>query len=313
MPFWEQAAGAVVGTGMGLALQGINNKQQLKQQQKLTDQQVAAQKQMGIFNREQQMKLWEDTNFSAQKAQMKKAGLSPGLMYGGGPGQGGTTAAASGSVGAPTARQSNEGMGMGLMGGQAAMMAAQIELTKAETQKVKAETPNVPLTGENIKADTGLKTAQKEYVETQQGIASIEEYIKGKTQNAEVAKILQGTEASMEELRMLRNSRNIQDATVQTQIKQIKADLAGTLLKNSLTDALTTKTKRDTVGEGQTQRLMEEQIKAVWNGVQQGWDNMSISRIKQIMEQQKLDYDTEVPQAVKEILDRIYILPKLNK
>jgi len=138
MPIWEQeaanAAGGIVGAGLGLALQGANDRRQLKQQGKLQALEIEGQKQMGIFNRQQQMQLWNDTNYSAQMEQLKKAGLNPGLMYGMGGGSGGTTQANTGNV---TGGQAPQGGGeiMGM-----AMMQAQIRNINADTQQKEATT-----------------------------------------------------------------------------------------------------------------------------------------------------------------------------
>ena len=127
------AGQSALGMGLGMLTAGWQDRRQLEQAKKLQELQMQGQKQMGIFNREQAMQMWKDTNYKAQKEQMKKAGLSPGLMYGG-----------SGAGGATT-----QGAGAGNVSGQgasptqdlgAAMMLAQIEKTKAETDEVKAKT-----------------------------------------------------------------------------------------------------------------------------------------------------------------------------
>lgn len=98
--------------------------------------QVAAAKQMAIFNREQQMQLWRDTNYKAQADQMRKAGLNVGLMYGKGGGQGGSVAAAGGQM--PSGYSGNNSNPM-----EVAASLANLELMKANVKKVEAETKNV--------------------------------------------------------------------------------------------------------------------------------------------------------------------------
>ena len=78
-----------------------------------------------------QMQMWKDTNYAAQVEEMKKAGLSIGLMYGKGGAGGATTGAGATGVSAPTAPS-----GMGMIGGsQLAAQIANIELTKAQTYR----------------------------------------------------------------------------------------------------------------------------------------------------------------------------------
>lgn len=282
MPFIEQlgmqAAGSAVGAGMGLALQGINNKAQLKQQQKLTDQQVAAQKQMAIFNREQQMQLWNDTNFGAQKEQMKKAGLSPALIYGGA-GGGGSTNASPGNVSAPTARQTTEAQGMGMQMGQAAMMAAQIELTKAETEKTKAETQNVPLTGQQITANTGNIQADTEIKKITASIESSREEIIQKTQNAAVALAFTQLREATAQMNILETNNQINAATKQTQINKIKAELAGTLAENALKESGT--------------NLNKKRITEISESIKQKWSQIDINATDVQIKQKLQEFETD--------------------
>lgn len=92
-------------------------------------------KEMAVFNREQQMKFWEDTNYPAQVEQMKKAGLNIGLMYEGG-GQTGQTTGAN----AETPLGNNEGKQMAIQASLAlATQKAQIENLEANTRDKNAD------------------------------------------------------------------------------------------------------------------------------------------------------------------------------
>ena len=82
-----------------------------------------------------QMQMWKDTNYAAQVEELKKAGLSIGLMYGKGGAGGTTTGAGATGVSAPTAPS---GMGM-INGSQLATQLANIELIKAQTNKTNIE------------------------------------------------------------------------------------------------------------------------------------------------------------------------------
>ena len=144
-------AANAIGAGMGLLLEGHNDRRQLRQQQELQNMQMKGQKEMTDYNLAKQMELWNATNYKAQMAQMAKAGLNPALMYGTG-GPGGTTQAAQGQ--GPTGGNAPTG-GMEVM--NMMMQKAQIQLLEAQTQKTKAETTNIPKTGQNIDADTALK------------------------------------------------------------------------------------------------------------------------------------------------------------
>lgn len=135
---WGAAIGAGAGAIMDIA-QANRNKKRAKE--------------MAVFNREQQMKFWEDTNYPAQVEQMKKAGLNIGLMYEGG-GQTGQTTGAN----AETPMEGSAGTAMGI---QAMLQAAQVENLKADAKLKEVEA--VKKGGadtENVMADTASKQQQ---------------------------------------------------------------------------------------------------------------------------------------------------------
>ena len=130
------AAGAAIDNTIGLIAGGIQGRRQMKWQGELMAKQLAFDKLKMEEQRKMQLQMWKDTNYSAQIEEMKKAGLSIGLMYGKGAAGGTTTGAGAAGVSAPTAPS-----GMGLIGGtQLASQVANIELIKAQTENVKADT-----------------------------------------------------------------------------------------------------------------------------------------------------------------------------
>ena len=133
------AAGAAVDNTIGLIAGGVQANRQMRNQRKLMAEQLAFDKLKMEEQRKIQMQMWEDTNFAAQVEQLKKAGLSIGLMYGKGGAGGTTTGAGATGVSAPTAPS-----GMGLIGGtQLASQIANINLIKAQTENVQADTASI--------------------------------------------------------------------------------------------------------------------------------------------------------------------------
>lgn len=243
----QNAAGGVMGMIMG----GWNDSRQRDQQQKLQDMQIAGQKEMAEFNRKQQMKMWEDTNYFAQIQQLNKAGLNPGLIYGMSGGGGATTGGAGGA--GPTGAQAPAGggemqamMGMGI---QSALLDAQRRNIEANTEKTKAETANVPLTGENTKAGTELIG-----VNTQ--IAQIEREIKGATIEESIQKAVAEMGKMQEENVQAGVKTQIDRATQSAQINTIKAQLTGAILHNEATKAGIKLTRTETAAIGT--RLVNE-------------------------------------------------------
>lgn len=169
----EGAASTIIGMG----LTQFNNKNQLKQNQKLLEQQMEAQKQMSEHNRGLAMQMWEDTNYDAQRQQMEKAGLNPALMYGMG-GGGGTTANSQPSTGIGGAQADPRAMGIEMIktGQELKLMEAQKNNIDADTANKEANTKTTDETRDLLKAnmkesgtETWLRNIIQEYKLTNSG------------------------------------------------------------------------------------------------------------------------------------------------
>lgn len=252
MQVGSAAAGGVVGMGINAIGQAIGNAGSYKQAKRLQQLQIEGQKEMGMFNVERQMDLWNRTNAEAQKEHYKRAGLSPALMYGGS-GAGGSTAANTGSV----SGQAAGGMPSG--GGMNVLMPAQVELMRAQAR--------------NLDADT----AKKSGVETQLGWTTIEK-LKAETSNVKTQETLTKIQATIMEIAQeditdayslttsklqqeyfqLKNATDISDATKETMIRTIKQNYVNEVLKAEMTksgmavnDASIQKMAADIVQRGQ--------------------------------------------------------------
>lgn len=116
--------------GGNLIFGEIQQRRQLEGQKKALAQQNAAAYDM-----------WLKTNYSAQRHQLEKAGLNPGLLYGMGGGGGGQTGSSSAM---PSAQN---------VGQMDIASAAQLALLKAQKENIEADTANK-------KADAGKKGAE---------------------------------------------------------------------------------------------------------------------------------------------------------
>ena len=172
------AVGAAVDNTIGLIAGGVQARRQMKNQRKLMAEQLAFDKLKMEEQRKIQMQMWRDTNYAAQVEELKKAGLSIGLMYGKGGAGGTTTGAGATGVSAPSAPT-----GMGLQGGsQLAAQVANIELTKAQTENVKADTERkLGVDKEKVEAETNSliqgisnQKAQEKLIKAEAGIKEIQ-------------------------------------------------------------------------------------------------------------------------------------------
>lgn len=208
MPFGiGQAAATAANTGLGMLLQGHNNRVQLKQQGKLSAQQLGFDKQKMDYANKKQLEMWNATNYSSQVAHMEKAGLNPGLAYGMSGGGATTAGGGQASVGAPQAATGQEIMGLQLMGAQKALIEAQTAKAQAEADKTAG-------------VDTALATTQSKIAELERSMLhdTYEETyyrIKGEADKAHFEAAILGK-------------------TVDTEVKMRQGELLGIGLANEL-------------------------------------------------------------------------------
>ena len=137
------AINPILGAGLGILTSGFNDQRQLEQQKKLMELQAQYDKEASQRNFENQLKLWDATNYPSQVAQMQKAGLSVGLMYKGG-GQSGQIAADNTNRQAPTAAN---GGGMEIQ--QMMQLMLNNKMTEAQIENIKADTKGKEINNKN--------------------------------------------------------------------------------------------------------------------------------------------------------------------
>lgn len=220
----------------------VNDERQLRQQGRLQQQQIEGNAQMLELQRQKEMKMWEDTNYSRQVEELKKAGLNPALLYGMSGGGGVTTGGGSAGVSGGQASQSGGGEIMGML--QNAMMKTQMENIQADTELKKAEAANKPIQGANVTATTNLTNVNT-------AIAEIDRQIKEATMNDAVDIVRNERNKRENEARLMLNSRKISDETYDTQVAQINTELATRLAIKALTEAQTKESGSRTAGNYQ--------------------------------------------------------------
>lgn len=302
------AVNNIIGAGMGLLLEGHNDRRQLKQQQALLNQQYKMDNAMANQNWARQYQFWEATNYDAQVQQLKKAGLNPALLYSKG-GPGGVT----GQQGAHVASANAPTGGMEVM--NMIMNKAQLDLIRAQTEKTKAEATKTAgidtqvgqQTIEQMKQQINSAKTQQALTEVQTAIASITEHIMGQTQNAEISKILAAT-------RLINNDASISDATKKDIINRVHTEAMGAILQNWLTAAQTKLTNAQTKTEKQKIELMIAQMRGINANVEQGWRSVSNETLRTFFQNAKDQglYD-DADKAIQDLIDNILIIPGLSK
>lgn len=289
-PLLAQAGGQAIGGAIGLGIQAINQEQQLRQAQKLQAIQIGGQKEMGKFNQELALDMWNKTNYEAQRKHMEAAGLNVGLMYGMGGGGGATTNTPTGNVQGQATHIGNEA-GMGIMAGQnLAMTQAQIDLIKAQTEQTKVDTAKTAGVDteeakgriENLKQVTNNAKIQEHILAWENSIKEIESNIAGATKEDIIGKVKAEYNKLIQEANIAEKQGIILEGTYKELIKQ--ADLTSQkmgmelLMQKALIEQTETKTDLTKEEIELTKKLAEKytaEITRMQEQTGQGWAEIS--------------------------------------
>lgn len=245
MPGWEelgmQTASNVANGVLGLALGGINDRRQLKQQGKLQQLQIKGSKELTDYNFQKQMEMWKNTNYPAQMAMLKQAGLNPALIYDHGGGQASTSISTGNVSGSNAPVGGGEAQAMMAMGLQRQMMQAQVELTKAQTQKTVAETGAVEPGIAKTKAETSSiiqgisnQEAQERLTDMQTRITSWTDQLMSKTFNDQVRTVHVQADKLEQEITNLKTQNKLTETEARYAEQRLKADIAVKLMDSYL-------------------------------------------------------------------------------
>lgn len=289
-----QSLGTAIDSGLGLLLGGINDRRQVKQQGRLLEQQAAVDRKQTAFNQALGIQTWKQTGPQALTKELKAAGLSPALQYGGGAAGGGTTGGGSSGVNASSA-PSGGGEIIGL-----AMAKAQIKLMEAQTEKTQVEA------AKTAGVDTLATSIQTE-------LGRIEMNMKTDTYEATKAAIEAAAKKAGAEA-------EVADKTKGSQIDIVEGELIGLTLANEL--------KRAQTG------VAEETIKKIIAEVKQGWKALDIqaknaaanlmsseaakqnanTNVREFLEHvRKNDYDYEIRRGALELEKWLKDVPESQK
>lgn len=275
--------GNLVSSGMGLvggvvdALDiGGNRKRrkQIEQQQKLTDIQVGANKELADYGMGISKEMFEHTGYGAQRRQMEEAGLNPALMYGHAGEGGSTMGAGAGSAGGGQASDeasqkmaSTQARGMAL---QLAKLQSEVEINKAQARNLnvaadKTEGVDTELTKANI-ADITQSIKNKEVQEVGQKLQNdydkIRNYISEKTADYDIGYVGYMAGQAREQWQILMNNREISDATKDEIIKNYE------LMNQNIISDMLLKSKQANLTEAQVGKIAED--------IMQGWKDLEI-------------------------------------
>lgn len=247
----------------------------------------------------QQMQMWKDTNYNAQKAELEKAGLNPGLLYGmsgGGATTTGSGGSGSASMAAPVNSKVVEGTGMGI---QLGLMNAQKENIEADTalkQADAAKTAGVDTKEAGARIENlmqGLDNLREDYEvkRLQQTMMNIENYEKQSSQEDRLNYIKYETQSALRSLQTLKNEGKISDATIGERIQIVQQQAIGAMLQNQLTQS--------------NIQVNDQQIKASANKIMQDWEGLSNELKKTRLQEIMTEYGTTIDPWTEKAIDAI--------
>lgn len=228
---------AALGIGMGIVSGRLNDSRQIRQQELLNK---LERKQMD-YAQGLQMKTWNETNYEAQVAHLKKAGLNPGLLYGMG-GAGGATTGNTSSGAAKAAGATNEQQGIMELGLQNQLLKAQKEVMESQADKNRAEADATRgvVTEEGkariISLTQGVENqkAQQKLTEIETRLKEIQTNVSQQTEQDQIRYIQWNAEKALEELDQARRETWIKQQTVDHVINTIVETSIGAALENEI-------------------------------------------------------------------------------
>ena len=292
-----QAAGAAAGGIFGLIGQRARMRRQHANQKELMEQQYLNQRQLNLQGHQLQMDMWNKTNYPAQMAMLKEAGLNPALLYGMSGGGGTTT----GSQGGGAAAGGHAGMldiGSAL---SASKLAAEIDLLKSQSDKTKKEGDFVDSQTEETKVNISNIIETTNNTKLRNTLPGVETDIKKIERSYTTEQVETNLREQESRIKNLDMNTGVTEGMKEALINKAQAEAAGAWLTNKLTEEKVNLTREQ-------QHQIQNSVKQEWQKVAQGWKKLSIeernTKIKEFSERIKSEYPT-VFQTAGRITDKV--------
>lgn len=298
--------GEQIGFGIG-ELTGYNKKiakRQVEQQQKLTDQQVTAQKELAQNAKNLEYQQWLDTNYPAQVQQLKEAGLNPALVYGSA-GEGGTTGAggqgsatggtASDETSRKLANQGTTGLGIQLRKAEAEIANIEADTEKkkgVDTEKTKTEIKNIENATALIAEQTNSEVIKRQGLELQNEFQKITNKIKEATKEDEIRTIFENWRKVRSETAKLNNE--IQGLLVDNEIKNEA--------KSEIVKAYKLENERiatDIILKRSQKNVNDAEVRSQITKIQQEWEKIAQKYKDQEIDEKKIEASIESSKIMK--------------
>lgn len=269
----------VASTAAGVGANALNNSISMGQANKWNAKNFGQHKKVTEWNNEQAFKMWQRTGPVGMMAELKQAGLNPGMMYGMSGAGGGT--AASDSSGPQGIKPdvnilAEAGNILGLE-----MQKAQIENIKADTENKKEDTTN-KAGGErkkleqetiNLVQDVKNKQAVEKLTEAQTLMQNLQNEVANDTLEDAISRIRADANTAFQLQLQAQNETFIKNETQEDQIKIIKQTAIQAWLNTVLTRAQTENVRQDTAESKTRQAINEHTLGKIAAEIAQGWSS----------------------------------------
>lgn len=281
--------GAIIGAGLGIGTQLFQNHQDRQDNKGTMREQMEYQsrenRDMAIHNKQQQIDLWNKTNYDEQRKHMEKAGLNVGMMYGMGGGGGATTNLATQSTSAPSGgNQKSNPLDIASL----ISMKNQLDLQRAQTENIKAQTAKTNVETEKIggvdteAVKTGISEAEARTAKLLQETMEMQTSMKDR-----MSYIQSEAKKAISEVETKANEAGVSTATKEAQIQTIKANAIGATLGNALL-------RKDIQMRDEQMKEINARVNKMGEDIAQGWQKLNIeekrAKIQQFAEEIKADY-----------------------
>lgn len=243
---------ALIGSYLGIG-EKRQDKRQVEQQEALNNVNAKTARQQADYEQALKLKMWKDTNYSAQLKEAEKAGVSKAAAIGGagsGVGQGASVNSISGGGAADAAAATQAGTNKMMAQAQLGLMTAQKDNLNADTQDKLAGAANKGAQTANTGVDTETKKLALDTL-TQ-------------TQRDTIKTAAYSAEQEAQKTQMMWNERKISDETYQSEIQKIRNEAIGSGVDIAVKEL--------------GMKLDRRKVNALEQAVQQAWQRLTLER-----------------------------------
>ena len=222
-------------------------------------------------DKRQRQQFWDLYSIGSQMQQIKNAGLSPSLMYGGTPSPGGSASGAQGAGGGNIMPiRANYSLEGALLAAQIKNLDATAEKTKAETNTINGENARGIAEIQEILSNAGYNKAAEALAEANKDFQELQTFVGWQTADSDIQtaartaqKLLHDANKAYEEAVQAGLKTKFDRETYDERVKQVGADLALTYAECALKSSQKeyTDTQKNALKEQILQRWVEIGIK----------------------------------------------------